>query len=146
MLILITSQRKFQKRLAFRKPSTALTPKEGTKNNYKQSLHSPFRTNFQSSEMFINYRHVFGSYLEVLFQAHEQQTGKLFLFIKSFLPVVNERYEIRNPGFHLPVINHKFAEQSLKYCLIGQLNKDHSFIIIADKALWVSFYSFKVYQ
>ena len=28
---------------------------------------------------------------------------------------VNERYEIRNPGFHLPVINHKFAEQSLNH-------------------------------
>ena len=109
MLILYdTSQRKFQKQLAFsinlntstlsvivyfvyhsdcttfkllpnfmgviyqRKPSTALTPKEGTKNNYKQALHSPFRTNFQSREMFKTYRHVFGSYLEVLFQAHEQ--------------------------------------------------------------------------
>ena len=35
-----------------RKPSTALAPKEGTKNNYKQSSHSPIRTNFQSSEMF----------------------------------------------------------------------------------------------
>ena len=55
-----------------RKPSTTLTPKEGTKNNYKQSLHSPFRTNFQSSEMFKKHRHVFSSNLEVLFQAHEQ--------------------------------------------------------------------------
>ena len=63
-----------------RKPSIALTPKEGTKNNYKQSLHSPFRTNFQSN-MFKNYRHVFGIYLEVLFQAHEQQTAELLLFI-----------------------------------------------------------------
>ena len=64
-----------------RKSSTALTPKESTKNNYKQSLHSPFRTNFQRREMFKNYRHVFGSYLEVLFQAHEQQTAALLLFI-----------------------------------------------------------------
>ena len=64
-----------------RKPSTALTPKEGTKNNYKQSLHSPFRTNFQSSERFKNYRHIFGSYLKVLFQAHEQQTAELLLSI-----------------------------------------------------------------
>ena len=29
-----------------RKPFTAFTSKEGTKNNYKQSLHSSFRTNF----------------------------------------------------------------------------------------------------
>ena len=64
-----------------RKSSTALTPKESTKNNYKQSLHSPFRTNFQRRKMFKNYRHVFGSYLEVLFQAHEQQTAALLLFI-----------------------------------------------------------------
>ena len=66
-----------------RKPSPALTPKEDTNNNYKQSLHSPFRTNFQSSEMFKNYRHVFDSYLEVLFQAHEKQTAELHLFIKT---------------------------------------------------------------
>ena len=63
-----------------RKPSTALTAKEGTKNNYKQLLHNPFRTNFQSGEMFKNYRHVFGSYLEVL-EAHEQQTAELLFFI-----------------------------------------------------------------
>ena len=42
--------------------------KKGTKNSYKQS----FRTNFQSSEMFKNYLHVFSSHLEVLFQANEQ--------------------------------------------------------------------------
>ena len=75
-----------------RKPSTALTPKEGTKNNCKQSLHSTFRTNFQSSEMFKNYRHVFGSYmyLEVLFQAHEQQTAELLELVKNYvkLPIV----------------------------------------------------------
>ena len=68
-----------------------------------------------------------------------------FSSYKPVLPIVNERYDIRNPGFHLPVINHKFAEQSLKYCLIRQLNKDQSSNIIADKALRVSFYSFKVY-
>ena len=44
-------------------------------------VHSPFRTNFQKREMFKNYRHVFGSYLEVLLQAHEQQTAALLLFI-----------------------------------------------------------------
>ena len=93
-----------------RKPSTALTPKESTKNNYKQSLHSPFRTNFQSSEMFKIYRHVFGSYLEVLFKLMNNKLPNCFSSYKPVLPVVNESYEIRNPGFHLPVINHKFAE------------------------------------
>ena len=38
-----------------KEPSTAFTPKEGTKYNYKQSLHSSLRTNFQGSEMFKNY-------------------------------------------------------------------------------------------
>ena len=126
-------------------PSTSLTLKNSTKNNYKQSLQSPFRTNFQSSEMFKNYRHVFCSYLVVLFQAHGQQTAHCFSSYKPVLPVVNGRYEIRNPGFHLPVINHKFAEQSSKYCLIRQLNKDQCSNIIADKALQVLFYSLKVY-
>ena len=67
---------------------------------------------------------------------------------KPVLPVqavVNERYEIRNPVFHLPVINQKFAEQSLKYCLIMQLNMDQCSNVIADKVLPVSVYSFKVY-
>ena len=68
-----------------------------------------------------------------------------FSSYKPVLPVVNKRYETRNPGFHLIVINHKFAGQSLKYCLIRQLNMDQSSNIIADKALRVSFYSFKVY-
>ena len=58
-----------------------------------------------------------------------------FFSYKPVLPVVNKRYEIRNPGFHLPVPNHKFAEQSLKYCLIRQLNKDQSSNITADKAM-----------
>ena len=64
---------------------------------------------------------------------------------KPALPEVNGRYEIRNSVFHLLVINHKFSEQSLKYCLILQLNMDQCFNITADKALRVSFYSFKVY-
>ena len=80
------------------------------------------------------------------FNLMNNKLANCFSLYKPVLPVVNEKYEIRNPGFHLPVINHKFAEQSLKYCLIGQLNKDHSFIIIADKALRVLFYSFEVYQ
>ena len=59
------------------------------------------------------------------------------------LPVVNERYELRNPVFHLHVVNHKFAVQSLKYWLIRQLNMDKCSNIIADKALRFLLYSFK---
>ena len=58
---------------------------------------------------------------------------------KPVLPVVIERYEIRNPVFHLPVIN--LPEQSLKYCLITELNMDQCSNIIANKALRGSFYS-----
>ena len=64
---------------------------------------------------------------------------------KPVRPVVNERYEISNHVFHIPVINHKFAEQSLKHCLIRQLNIAHCSNIIAGKVPRVSFYSFKVY-
>ena len=35
------------------------------------------------------------------------------------LPRVCARYEIRSPVSHLPVITHKFAEHSLRYCLIN---------------------------
>ena len=52
------------------------------------------------------------------FKLMNNKLPNCFSSYKPVLPVVNERYEIRNPGFHLPVINHKFAEQSLKYCLI----------------------------
>ena len=45
-----------------------------------------------------------------------------FSFMKPVLPAVTERYEIRNPSFHEPAIKHKFAECSLQYCLINQLN------------------------
>ena len=67
-----------------------------------------------------------------------------FSSYKPVLLVVIERNEIRNPVFHLPVNNHKFAKQSLKYCLMRQLNMDHCSIIIADKVLRVSFYSSEV--
>ena len=95
-----------------RKPSTALTPKGGTKNNYKQSLHRQFRTNFQSSEMFSV------AIWKFYFKLMNNKQPNCFSYYKPVLPVVNEIYEIRNPGFHLPVLNHKFPEQSLKYCLI----------------------------
>ena len=66
-----------------------------------------------------------------------------FSSYKPVLPVVNERYEIRSPVFHLPVINHKFAEQSLKYCLIRQLNMDHCSNIIAERCCGFHFIALK---
>ena len=49
------------------------------------------------------------------------------------LPEIVEHYEVRNPVFHLPVIKHKFAENSLQYCLIKLINEEHSFSMMSDK-------------
>ena len=40
-------------------------------------------------------------------------------FMKPVSPIATERYEIRNPSFHTPVVNNIFAECSLQYCLIN---------------------------
>ena len=55
------------------------------------------------------------------------------------LPRVCARYEIRSPVFHLPVIKHKFAEHSLRYCLIKQLNREKCSILITSKVHTHSF-------
>ena len=68
-----------------------------------------------------------------------------FSFMKPVLPVVTERYEIRNPSFHAPAIKHKFAECSLQNCLINQLNSENCFALLTDKVSTNSFYSFKVF-
>ena len=47
------------------------------------------------------------------FKLMNNKLPNCFFSYKPVIPVVNERYEIRNPGFHFYVINHKFAEQSL---------------------------------
>ena len=52
---------------------------------------------------------------------------------------MRDKKKKRNPVFHVPVINYKFVEQSLKYCLIRQLNMDQCSNILSDKAMWVSF-------
>ena len=79
------------------------------------------------------------------FKLMKNKLPHCFSSYKPVLPVANERYEIRNPVFHLPVVNQKLAEQSLKYYLIRQLNMDPCSYVIGDKVLRVSFYSFKVY-
>ena len=65
--------------------------------------------------------------------------------MKLILPVVTERYEIRNPLFHTPAIKHKFAECSLQYCLINQLNSEICFALSTDEVSTNTFYSFKVF-
>ena len=64
--------------------------------------------------------------------------------MKPVLPVVTERYEIRNPSFHAPAIKHKFAECSLQYWLMNQLNSENCFALLTDKVSMDSFYSLKV--
>ena len=68
-----------------------------------------------------------------------------FSFMKPVLPTATERYEIRNPSFHTLAIKHKFAECSLQYCLINQLNSENCFALLTDKVSMNSFYSFKVF-
>ena len=65
-----------------------------------------------------------------------------FSFVKPVLPTATERYEIRDPSFQTPAIKHKFAECSLQYCLINQLNSENCFAMLTDKVSMNSFYSF----
>ena len=53
--------------------------------------------------------------------------NRLPMFFSSMTPqlsVACARYELRNPKSHLPTIKHKYAENSIRYCLIRQLNSD----------------------
>ena len=64
-----------------------------------------------------------------------------FTSMKPVMTAVTEPYEIRNPSFHTPKIKHKFAECSLHYCLIKQLNLENCLILLIDKVNMNSFYS-----
>ena len=58
--------------------------------------------------------------------------NQLPMFFSSMtpqLPVACARYELRNPNSHLPTIKHKYAENSIRYCLIRQLNRYSRFCI-----------------
>ena len=52
------------------------------------------------------------------------QLPTYFVEWRPELPRVCTRYDIRSHAFHLSVIKHKFAEHSLRFCLIQQLNRD----------------------
>ena len=64
---------------------------------------------------------------------------------KPELPRVCTRYEIRSPGFHLPLIRHKFAENSLRYCLIKQPIMEKCSVLITSKVHTHSFPGYKTY-
>ena len=61
--------------------------------------------------------------------------------MKPVLPQVCTRCEIRNPVYHLPDIRHVFPQQSLKYCLIKQLNTAEGY---ADMVHNTSFKNYKM--
>ena len=73
------------------------------------------------------------------------QLPTYFVEWRPELSRVCTRYEIRSPVFHLPVIIHKFAEHSLRYCLIKQLNREKCSILITSKVHTHSFQDYKTY-
>ena len=83
--------------------------------------------------------------LKFYYKLMNNKLPEYFSFMKPVLPVVTERYEIRNRSFHTPDIKHKFAECSLQYCLINQLNSENCIALLTDKVSTNSFYSFKVF-
>ena len=73
------------------------------------------------------------------------QLPEYFIDWKPELPRVCTRYDIRSPVFHLPLIRHKFAENSLRYCLIKQLNMEKCSVLITSKVHTHSFPGYKTY-
>ena len=61
--------------------------------------------------------------------------------MKPVMPQVSSGYEIRNPVYHLPDIEHAFAQQSLKYCFIKHLNTEEGY---ADMVHNTSFKNYKM--
>ena len=65
--------------------------------------------------------------------------------MKPEFPAICDHYAIRVPTFHLPKINHTFAEQLLKFRLIYQINKEVGSITITSKVFTHSFQGFKLF-
>ena len=81
----------------------------------------------------------------ILYKLMNDQLSIYFVDWKPVLPRVCTRYEIRSPAFHLPLIRHKFAENSLRYCLIKQLNREKCSILITAKVHTHSYQGYKIY-
>ena len=69
-----------------------------------------------------------------------------FSTMKPTLPTVCNRYEIRVPVFHLPVIRHTLAERSIRFCLIILLNKVTRSTMIMEREDTDPYPSFKFYM
>ena len=76
------------------------------------------------------------------------QPPEYFINWKPELPRVCPRNKIRSPVFHLPLIRHKFAENSLRYCLIKQLTMEKCSVLITSKVHTHSFpcYTYQSYS
>ena len=62
--------------------------------------------------------------------------------------VVKESHSLhllQKKALRIITIKHKYAECSLKYCLINQPNSENCFALLTDKVSTNSFYSFKVF-
>ena len=68
--------------------------------------------------------------------------NQLPIFFSSMtpqLPMTCTSYELRNPKSHLPTIKHTYAENSIRYCLIRQLNSEvTSASTVEIKITWFS--------
>ena len=69
-----------------------------------------------------------------------------FSIMQPTLPTVCNRYEIRVPVFHLPVIRHTLAERSIRFCLINLLNKVTRSTMIMERMDTDPYPSFKFYM
>ena len=73
------------------------------------------------------------------------QVPMYFADWKPVLRRVCTRCEKRSPAFHLPLIRHKFAENSLRYCQIKQLGREKCSILITAKVHTHSYQGYKIY-
>ena len=69
-----------------------------------------------------------------------------FSALKPTLPTVCRRYEIGATMFHLLMIQHTFAEHSIRYCLINLLNKDTRSTSIMKSVDTDPYHSLKFYM
>ena len=64
--------------------------------------------------------------------------------MKPVLPRICDHYDIRRPSFHLPVIQHEFAEQLLSYQITTMLNENGSTYEVFIKRIYTFFQWFQL--
>ena len=119
----------------------AFVTKKGNKNNHQQQLYCTHGTFVKKLELLKITCMFILSLWKFYYKLMTNQLPVYFAIMKPVLPQVCTRYEIRNPVYHLPDIRHAFAQQSLKYCLIKQLNTVEGY---ADMIHNTSFKNYKM--